>query len=291
MSFENFPLDKALYDVMVEPEGISFLKTQTGITDNEELKAHILDLQAKAYAVEPYPCIRAFRFTRLKISKLPAYNQALKLGREREGAILLDIGCCFGNDSRKAAQDGFPTHNIIASDLRKEFWELGHELFKTTPETFPARFIAGDAFDPSMLQVILPRNSVSTARPELSTLKSLNPLRGHISAIHASSFFHLFNEERQLHMARALAGLLSPEPGSVIFGSHGGIAQKGMATDDIFGQKFDIFCHCPESWIEMWDGQVFEKGTVKVEARLKELPMRDKAHDSLSLLAWSVTRL
>jgi hypothetical protein len=31
---------------------------------------------------------------RLKISKMPAYKQVLKLGQEREGALLLDIGCC-----------------------------------------------------------------------------------------------------------------------------------------------------------------------------------------------------
>lgn len=28
------------------------------------------------------------------MSKLPAYDQLLKLGKEREGAILLEIGCC-----------------------------------------------------------------------------------------------------------------------------------------------------------------------------------------------------
>ena len=31
---------------------------------------------------------------RLRVSKLPAYDQLLKLGKEREGAILLEIGCC-----------------------------------------------------------------------------------------------------------------------------------------------------------------------------------------------------
>lgn len=31
---------------------------------------------------------------RLKISRLPAYGKLLKLGKERKGAIFLDIGCC-----------------------------------------------------------------------------------------------------------------------------------------------------------------------------------------------------
>lgn len=31
---------------------------------------------------------------RLKISRFPAYERILKLGRERPGALFLDIGCC-----------------------------------------------------------------------------------------------------------------------------------------------------------------------------------------------------
>jgi len=33
-----------------------------------------------------------------------------------------------------------------------EFWEYGHELFKSTSETFPAAFISGDALDPALIE-------------------------------------------------------------------------------------------------------------------------------------------
>ena len=75
---------------------------------------------------------------RLKISRLFAYDVLLELGKKREGAILLDIGCCcefwvpmilnmlitsplmpVGNDVRKAIADGYPVQNVIASDLEK----------------------------------------------------------------------------------------------------------------------------------------------------------------------------
>jgi hypothetical protein len=65
------------------------------------------------------------------------YEHILELGRERPDALLLDIGCCCTSDhdvlltalnnldsilvgvnARKAAADGFPAKNIIASDLR-----------------------------------------------------------------------------------------------------------------------------------------------------------------------------
>jgi len=70
---------------------------------------------------------------RLKISRLPAYNQLLRLGKEREGAIFLDIGCCFGNDARKAVADGFPAQGTIASDLHPA-WEP------------PLQLLSGDIF-------------------------------------------------------------------------------------------------------------------------------------------------
>lgn len=163
---------------------------------------------------------------------------------------------------------------------------------------FPIPFIPGDAFDPGFLETIGPFYSPpSEPRPDLSTLTSLNPLRGHVSAIHASSFFHLFSEEKQLQLAKALAGLLSPEPGSVLLGAHGGRPVKGLRVEMYRPNSHGItmFCHCPESWKELWDGQVFKKGTVKVEAGLVEIERKDLTHISeetkFYLLWWSVTRL
>jgi hypothetical protein len=172
-----------------------------------------------------------------------------------------------------------------------EFWDLGHELFRSTPETFPVPFIAGDIFDLSILAPVTPYNDVpKTPMPALDTLTSLNPLRGYVSAIHTSSFFHLFDEEQQTKVARALAGLLSPEPGSVIFGLHGGLPVKGMRSRSTGGFGFS---HSPESWKELWDGQIFDQGKVKVEAFLKRTDRIEPNSTSNKgdWLVWSVTRV
>ena len=76
-------LDERLYDLSDEQR--SFFKDQSGIQDEEELKAHIFRVQAEAYKVctlqsktsekltteihaifqvHSYPCIRYFGFTR-----------------------------------------------------------------------------------------------------------------------------------------------------------------------------------------------------------------------------------
>lgn len=215
---------------------------------------------------------------------------------------LLSRNNSVGNGIRKIVADGFPINGVLGFDIEKGavlchwmipvvhctigFWNLGHETFRSTPETFPVAFVEGDAFDPSILEPVSPFNDVpKTPRPALSSLTSLNPLRGHVSVIHAAAFFHMFNEERQVKLARALAGLLSFEPGSVIFGSHIGNSVKRFYESS----HGSMFQHSPDSWKELWDGQIFEKRKVRVAAALQAFP-RVSAGDQV-LLVWSITRL
>lgn len=177
-----------------------------------------------------------------------------------------------------------------------EFWDLGHKLFKTTPDTFPVTFIPGNVFDPEHLSIVPPFTANSppaTTIPDLRTLTSLNPLHGHVSAIFTASLFHLFPEDAQVSLARALAGLLSPEPGSMIFGIQLGHPESGYVEDPLLPSR--LFCHGPQSWSDLWDGEVFSKGTVKVSAFVMEYPkdgMYPETDSSLlRLLIWSVIRL
>lgn len=107
-------------------------------------------------------------------------------------------------------------------------------------------------------------------------------------------FFHLFDEPKQLELAHILATLLSPQPGSVIFGSHGGGPQKGFRTEVKSDAGLYMFCHSPDSWRDLWDGQVFKKGSVRVDAGLEEVERSDLAtHENAKFFVmwWSVTRL
>lgn len=219
-----------------------------------------------------------------------------------------------GNDVRKAIADGYPMQSCIASDLEpgecqlmpappqtrphprtQDFWTLGHRLFNSTPESFPVPFVPGDAFDEGFLKHVPPfYEDPETSVPPLSALTALTPLLGHVSAIHASSLFHLFDEERQFQLARSLAGLLSPQPGSFIFGQHFGRPEKGFRVEQgALGQTGSyMFCHSPESWKELWDGGIFKKGCVVVDVELKETHRRDLVPGSKFYhLVWSVTRL
>ena len=125
---------------------------------------------------------------------------------------------------------------------------------------------------------------------DLRSLTSLTPLQGRVSAIFSCAFFHLFDEANQLQVARQFASLLSPLLGSVIFGAHTSMLVNGMRGTSV---GFEVFCHSPESWKELWDGIVFEKGTVSVEVGVKLIDWGPGKgiDDKLIWMSWSVTRL
>jgi hypothetical protein len=233
-----------------------------------------------------------------------------------------------GTDARKLVADGYPLDQVVISDLRKgapflpligsstkrplclllylfwllaEYASLGHKLFKTTQETYPLAFVPGDVFDPNHLEITSP---LATAQappedrpsPDLLSLTSLNPLHGRVFAIHASAIFHLFGEEKQLQLARALAGLLSPEPGSIICGVQRAAPEKKGFELSIVGKGHRMWFHSPESWTELWDGLVFEKGVVKVQTELTQVDWKKLQPDApkdetITFMLWSVIRL
>ncbi|KAF8588076.1 hypothetical protein K439DRAFT_1336384 [Ramaria rubella] len=307
------PVERTTIDhgmLVLNEKELKFFKEQTGLADTDELIRHILRVQEEAYELFPYPCIRRFIFTQLKISEFPAYQDVLILGKTRNNAIYLDVGCCFGNDIRTVIADGYPRQNVVALDLRRGFWDLGHKLFRSSDTTLPVVFIEGDIFKPAILEPSPPVHTVpSTPPPSLLHLgNSLNPLKGHVSVIHASSLFHLCSEEQQSQLARCLGALLSPQPGSIILGSHVGLRTAGVTPKENTLMGYDMFCHSPESWCALWDGSIFEKGTVTVHATLNPImPIRrassaeevgdiegqdrDERYRALLYITWSVKRL
>ena len=109
-------------------------------------------------------------------------------------------------------------------------------------------------------------------------------------------FFHLFDEAKQVELARRLASLLSPLPGSLILGRQLAAPVKGPRAAVVAAADQPVvrlFCHSPASWAALWDGVVFAKGTVRVEAELREVPLYADSPPEQRFwwMHWSVTRL
>jgi SAM-dependent methyltransferase len=134
--------------------------------------------------VFPYPCVGNWGFLNLSIVEAPVYDEVVQ--RVKNGDLYLDIGCCMGQDIRQLVRDGAPHENVYGSDLKKDFWEIGYDLF-LDKSSLKTKFIEADIFDAE------------------SNLKELD---GKLDIVHAASFLHLFDWDGQIKAAKRLIELL-----------------------------------------------------------------------------------
>ena len=182
-------------------------------------------------------------FLNFSVGEGPAYQEVLT--RIKSGEQYLDLGCCMGQDLRKLVHDGAPSENTYASDLKKDFWDFGYEMF-LDKSSLQTHFVQADIFDAD------------------SQLKELD---GMIDIVNAASFFHLFGRDEQVKAAKRVVQLLKPKAGSLIIGRQGGRADAGGIVHE--GKLMTAFWHNPDSWMELWKQVGQETSTEwKVEAAL-----------------------
>ena len=100
------------------------------------------------------------------------YPQVLE--RVRAGEVLLDLGCCFGQDIRELVADGAPSDKILGVDIEHRLFELGYELFRDK-ETLQAQFYTQSIFEEGFL----------------------TEWEGKVDMIYVGSFLHLFDLDKQ----------------------------------------------------------------------------------------------
>lgn len=123
----------------------------------------------------------------------------------KNGQTLLDMGTCVGQTVRKLISDGVPSENLYATDLRPEYFAVGYDLFMDKDKV-KSTFIATDIFNPS---------------------PSFQVIYGRIDIIYAGSFFHLFDWDDQLKVAKRAVEILRPQKGSMVVGRQVGSLEPG----------------------------------------------------------------
>ena len=207
----------------------------------------------KAWDIYPYPCIGGFRFLNLSISQHPLYSTVLSRLKD-SSQILLDIGCCFGQDIRRLVADGVPSEHLYGADLRLEFLELGYELFKDEG-TLKTKFLEGNIFEVNGEEG-----------------KELRQLNGKIDIIHASSFLHLFTWDEQVKAGVQMVHFLNPmTKDALIIGRQTATITPGVKPSILSSALGDKYRHDAASFQRMWD-EIGEKTGTKwsVKADLYE---------------------
>jgi hypothetical protein len=173
-----------------------FYREYVGISDEERLSEHLMEVRALAWEVYKYRCVASFLFVNYNLGE--SYGSEWYRGildRIKNGDIFLDLACAFGQIARNLVYDGAPQENIVSADLRQGFWDLGYQLYRDR-EKFHGAFHQGDVFDE----------------------KYLDQYNGKINILHTSAFFHLFDLPAQQQIVRRMMALTSTKPGTIIFG-------------------------------------------------------------------------
>lgn len=131
----------------------------------------------------------------------------------------------MGTDVRKLVLDGYPAENIIACDLREEFIDAGHKLFRDDAQSCEITFFATDIFNLNPTPSAPTRDS--DANFALKGTTSLDVLKGKLTHLYAGSLFHIWNEETQYAVALRFASLAKLTPGTVVFGRHQATEKAG----------------------------------------------------------------
>ncbi|KOS36206.1 hypothetical protein ACN38_g13074 [Penicillium nordicum] len=255
------------------PEPAKTLLEKYSKIPSEQVVDHVKKVRDRAFAVFPYPCIGSFRFLDLSIPQSPLYPEILD--RLKSGQKLLDVGCAVGQELRQLVFDGVPSENLYASDLRQDFYDIGYDLFNDHDQ-LKAQFIVADIFDDSSDLV--------------------ENLTHKIDIVNAASFFHLFNWNQQLLVAKRLVGLLQDKPGSLLIGRQIGLVNPPPPEDKEAAGKH--YRHDPATWKKFWERVGAETGTKwEVETRMEKWAGTDKTmkdyHEGMDTfkLRFSVRRL
>ena len=157
------------------------------------------------------------------ITTFPEYPEILRVARGK--ATILDMGCCFGQDLRLLASNQVPTDKMYATDVNKELWDLGFELFKDR-EKMHATFIQADVFD---------------------LHSNLARLDGCVDIILACQFLHLFDWESQLTAMKRIVRL--SRPGCIVVGYQRGQVQ----AQECVRPWGTMYLHNIETFSDIWE--------------------------------------
>jgi hypothetical protein len=235
-------------DASIIPDDARALLTNYAQIPAEQVNDHVDTIRQRAFDIFPYPCIGMYRFLDLGLTKTGVYDEIIQ--RLQHGEHLLDLGCCFGQELRQLIASGAPPENLHGSDLRQEFVNLGYELFTDKGrEGSKISWHLGNVFDDEAAAWV--------------------ELKGVPSIVYTGAFFHLFDRDEQVLVAKRVVSLLKDEPNVLLLGRQVGNDNAGVFEASGYVGEKQRYRHNVQSWTEFWDEIGEATGTKwKVDAEL-----------------------
>lgn len=187
--------------------------------------------------------------------------------RLKQGGMLLDVGCGYGQNVRKLVHDGAPSTNVFGTDLSGHLVECGFDYFLDR-DRLGSNFLVCDMLNPE------------------SEIRKFSV--GKFDVIFASYFFHVWGWDKQLEVMRGVAMLLKPSAGSLLIGFQVGAPGRPRELDEKYGEvgrlsRFQQFQHDEESFRAMWDEIERSTGTKWSVQAFRDFPSHLKPIDEEGL--------
>jgi SAM-dependent methyltransferase len=194
-----------------------------------------------------YPCVGIWGFLRNRCPQVIETNEGNYeqfVERIRNGASVLDVGCCFGQDLRRLAfESGALTEHWYATDLNRDLWDIGYDMFRDK-NRMKATFITGDI---------------------LADENPLWKLDKRFDVILLSQLLHLFNWEQNVRILKQLVSI--SKPGCQLLGYQA----SGTDAHERKTQWGNMFSHNVDSFTKLWEQVGRETGSLWT-VKVRQLP-------------------
>eukprot|EP00668_Euglena_longa_P018835 GGOE01023476.1.p1 GENE.GGOE01023476.1~~GGOE01023476.1.p1 ORF type:complete len:560 (-),score=152.39 GGOE01023476.1:257-1759(-) len=179
----------------------------------EALRDHVRSAH-QAVASQTYKCICMMTYLTPRARRHPAYPRVLAAARTAGAAFrLLDVGTCFGQDTRALIVDGVPAACLTVTDIHDRYWNAGLRLFMDDRERPTGHHITG----------------VTTVFGDWSTDPAVadiaHEMNERFDAVLCMMVLHVLSAVQVERLLARLARVL--KPGGVLFGSSLGAATAG----------------------------------------------------------------
>ncbi len=215
----------------LKPEDLQFLSVwihdQRSI---EELEAHVNavhdDIRGRVHI---FGCISAFLYLTPLAHHHPTYPSLIEKAQKDSSFKVLDLGCCFGQETRNFLLRGLSPHQVCASDLNDTYWEAGKDMFM---DGTVAKDRGIDQVVTKFGDWALPNSHV------LSSSDVVTGWEGHFNGVLCWAVLHVLSKEQVDNMLARICKAL--KPGGVLLGVTGGarVASEWFRTPDNTQQRF-----------------------------------------------------
>lgn len=145
---ENWYKEPAVLDPeLVKRVDLTFYKQYTRQSDENNIRNHVHQIwetcvkDSVKYPV--YKCVRELMFLQPRISSHKRYAELVSESTDKNTKRVLEIGACFGTDTRKLVLEGILPENIVSVDVVDPYWHAGLDLFMDT-HTLSVHYLVGD---------------------------------------------------------------------------------------------------------------------------------------------------